>query len=66
MVDVDMAEIVDISADYRSLAEKKGLGLIVEEANEPVVIRVDEEGLRTIFDNLIDNAIKYTHAGGAI
>jgi two-component system, OmpR family, phosphate regulon sensor histidine kinase PhoR len=67
MVDVDMAEIVDISAEYyRALAEKKGLTLVVEQAGQPVVVRVDEEGLRTIFDNLIDNAIKYTPAGGAI
>lgn len=67
MVDVDMAEIVEISTDYYSeLAEKKQIQLHIEAPAEKIIVRVDEDGLRTVFDNLIDNAIKYTPAGGQI
>lgn len=67
MVHVDMAEIVDISADYyRALAAKKQIKLHLCPPNAKVMVRVDEDGLRTIFDNLIDNAIKYTPTGGEI
>lgn len=67
MVDVDMAEIVDISTDYyKDLAAKKEITLHVAPPGEKVIVRVDEEGLRTVFDNLIDNAIKYTPSGGQI
>lgn len=67
LVDVDMAEIVDISVVYyQELAAKKQISLHVQPPAEKVMVRVDEDGLRTVFDNLIDNAIKYTPSGGQI
>jgi two-component system phosphate regulon sensor histidine kinase PhoR len=33
---------------------------------EPVIARADEEAAREILDNLVDNALKYTPAGGSI
>jgi two-component system phosphate regulon sensor histidine kinase PhoR len=67
MVEIDMAEIVDISVEYyRDLAQKKGITLRIEPPLGPVRVRVDEDGLRTILDNLIDNAIKYTSEGGEV
>jgi two-component system phosphate regulon sensor histidine kinase PhoR len=47
-------------------AKAKDLQLIAEPAPEPVAALGDEEALAEILDNLVDNAIKYTPAGGTI
>ncbi len=47
-------------------AKAKGLQLIAAAAPEPVMGVADEEALAEILDNLVDNAIKYTSAGGSI
>ena len=52
------------SAEER--AHAKDLQLIAEPAREPLVALADEEALAEILDNLVDNAIKYTPAGGTI
>ena len=47
-------------------AQTKDLRLIPQPAQEPVAALADEEALAEILDNLVDNAIKYTPAGGTI
>ena len=56
------AQVVDF---YEPLAESKGVTMIVD-ADEPVSIRGDPDLMREALSNLIDNAIKFTPAGGTV
>jgi two-component system phosphate regulon sensor histidine kinase PhoR len=53
---------------HRDRAETKGLTLALdlEALDETAQVRADEEAVRQIVDNLIDNALKYTPEGGNI
>lgn len=52
--------------EYRTVAEAKSLRLIAEPPNQPLEVEAESEGLRYIMNNLIDNALKYTTAGGQV
>jgi signal transduction histidine kinase len=46
------------------LADQKGLQLNLEvDTNMPAIVTADPEGLIQVFNNLVDNAIKFTSAG---
>jgi signal transduction histidine kinase len=50
---------------YEPLAESKGVTMTVD-AVKPILIRGDPDLMREALSNLIDNAIKFTPAGGAV
>lgn len=65
-------ESVDVAASVRAAAElfagearQRGVDLTVD-APEPVTVRGDGERLRTVWNNLITNALQAMGAGGAV
>jgi signal transduction histidine kinase len=50
---------------YEPLAESKSLSMSID-CGRPVPVRGDEELLREAISNLVDNAIKFTPAGGKV
>ncbi|MEK7477616.1 MAG: ATP-binding protein [Candidatus Coatesbacteria bacterium] len=49
-----------------SAAGAKGIGFEAAISPEPLAVRGDREALRQVADNLLDNAVKYTPAGGRV
>jgi len=67
LVDLDIRTPVHDSAkSFMSVALEKPVSLSVSVPTDSVVVSVDEEGLRQVVDNLLDNAIKYSSPGGRI
>ncbi len=64
--DFDLAAVCAQLLDfYEPLAELKGVTMIVE-APTPIPVRGDQDLMREALSNLIDNAIKFTPAGGTV
>lgn len=55
----------DVVENMRLVAQEKGVSLTLAE-NPTHRVRGDDSQLRRVFYNLIDNAIKYTGAGGSV
>jgi len=60
------AIVRECSTRVGAVCEKKQITLSVDIPAEPVLANADDESLRQIVDNLLDNACKYTPNGGAV
>lgn len=63
-LDVYQDVLVQLYPEFSSLAHDKSLKLQINKGDDEPIIFADEYSVRQIFDNLIHNAIKYTHKGG--
>ncbi|MEN3337650.1 MAG: hypothetical protein V7647_1326 [Acidobacteriota bacterium] len=62
----NLADLIEQSVDlYEDLAEQRGLK-IESASDDNLVIGVDRNRMRQVVANLLDNAVKYTRAGGRI
>ncbi|MGH3450229.1 MAG: sensor histidine kinase, partial [Haloechinothrix sp.] len=52
--------------EHAAVAEAKGVMLSSDPPEIELSVRADHDGLRTILDNLVDNALQHTHAGGRV
>ena len=67
IVDVPLREVFDeCAAQFAAAAAARQIELSVDTPGEEVLVRADEEGVRTILSNLVDNALKFTPAGGRV
>jgi len=71
----EVFEITDVSINavarscvesLRESAAAKRIELVVDGADEDLFVRADEEGLRTMVGNLVDNAVKYSGKPGEV
>jgi two-component system, OmpR family, phosphate regulon sensor histidine kinase PhoR len=64
---ISVAEMVAACVDrHRPRAEAKGMSLETTPPGSDLHVWADGEALAQILDNLVDNAVKYTQAGGVV
>ena len=56
----------DLADLYEPVAEEKGLSLTIETGPGPIEVRGDRHMLSRAVANLVENAVKYTPAGGTV
>jgi two-component system phosphate regulon sensor histidine kinase PhoR len=64
---IDLRDVVQVAQKGLSDAvEERSVRLSANLPSEPIHVRGDDEALRQMIGNLLDNALKYTPEGGAI
>ena len=67
IVDVYLADVIEEAlAQFADHAAARNISLTAEMPPDDLTVRGDEEGVRTVINNLVDNAIKYTPAEGRV
>ncbi len=61
---VDLLPLLNSTlSSLRPLADSNGVKLVAEGPEEPVIVPADEDQLRQVFTNLVENGIKYGGSG---
>jgi two-component system sensor histidine kinase TctE len=60
------AMALDVASQWVPVALKRDIDLGFEASDEPVIINGDASRLRELFDNLLDNAVRYSREGGRV
>lgn len=64
---IDVGELAaEVVGAHAALAEAKGVDLGLTQRDENAVFSGERDALRTLFSNLVDNALRYTPAGGRV
>jgi signal transduction histidine kinase/ligand-binding sensor domain-containing protein/DNA-binding response OmpR family regulator len=58
--------VADTASQFEYIAEQKGVSFFSSIPDEKLKIWVDREKFRKIVNNLLENALKYTHDGGLV
>lgn len=58
--------IGSVVEEFQQIAQSKGISLRFKKESEDLPVRLDEEKMRQVAFNLIDNAVRYTPKGGSI
>jgi PAS domain S-box-containing protein len=65
--DLDVADLARRTGDdYRTVMDEGGLEFVTEAPAEPIWVHGDETRLAQVIGNLLQNAAKFTPAGGAV
>ena len=63
----DLREIIAAAmAPFKSLADEKGISLVTQLPDSPVILPVDCPRMEMAIANLLDNALKFTPEGGEV
>ena len=63
---VDLAQVIrETTSDFQTIASSRNLQLNCHDI-DPILVRTDHQAARTVIGNLVDNALRYTPAGGTV
>ncbi len=67
VIEFNLNEVLQpLLVSAKAIAQERSLELIIEFDNSSCLVRANSQALREVLSNILDNALKYTPAGGKI
>lgn len=67
LADHDVGDLIEsVASAFKTLARERGIALSVQTVVPPVAIRCDRARIELALSDLVDNALKFTPAGGQV